>query len=92
MTDQKALEVGLAALRRARYSDAQPLDGPFAEGVAAYLAALPVPPAGTREAVAGRTDVDCLRCGKPVGNSVFTVCDDCWPAALPVPREGEANR
>jgi uncharacterized protein YlaN (UPF0358 family) len=25
-----------------------------------------------------RTDVDCIKCGKPVGNSVFTVCDDCW--------------
>jgi len=20
----------------------------------------------------------CLLCGKPVGNNVFTVCDDCW--------------
>jgi hypothetical protein len=20
----------------------------------------------------------CIKCGKPVGNITFTVCDDCW--------------
>ena len=23
-------------------------------------------------------DNKCIKCGKPVGNNVFTVCDDCW--------------
>lgn len=21
---------------------------------------------------------NCLKCGKPIGNDVFTVCDNCW--------------
>jgi hypothetical protein len=21
---------------------------------------------------------NCIKCGNPVGNDVFTVCDDCW--------------
>ena len=25
----------------------------------------------------------CDGCGEPIGNRVFTVCDDCWDASLP---------
>ena len=27
----------------------------------------------------------CIRCGKPVGNITFTVCDDCWEREHPKP-------
>lgn len=26
----------------------------------------------------GKKGDKCIECGKPVGNDVFTVCDDCW--------------
>ena len=28
----------------------------------------------------------CIKCGKPVGNITFTVCDDCWDKEHPAPK------
>ena len=28
----------------------------------------------------------CKDCGKPVGNIIFTICDDCWNIAFPPKR------
>ena len=25
----------------------------------------------------------CYKCGKPVGNITFTICDDCWDIEFP---------
>ncbi len=32
----------------------------------------------------------CARCGNPIGNPVFTVCDDCWPT--PTEKESPAAK
>ena len=29
----------------------------------------------------------CMRCGKPVGNITFTVCDECWDKEHPLPQQ-----
>jgi hypothetical protein len=30
-----------------------------------------------KEVIKGLKNI-CTKCNKPVGNTVFTVCDDCW--------------